>query len=523
MPHDTWIGSMMANAMRDPLFLAALTVAEQDRPGAGDFCLRCHTPPGFVGGRTRASDPSAGAGRGALLEPADLEGVGCDSCHRMLPTENLGNAQYLFSPTDVRFGPYADAYSMRHGSERSDWIADPRLCGSCHEVSNPTAPLRRADGSDTGLRFPLDTTYSEWRASDFARAGDPGARTCQDCHMPRIEGSAFTSTHSTAMERMNPRRHDFVGGNVWAIRMLGQMRNDPSLGDFYAPDLAPYYERAAERAEASLRAAATLEVRDAPVEAAPGERVEVTVRITNRSGHKLPTGYADGRRVWLQVDLLDARGVVTPISGAYDASEAQLDPNDPQLRVYEAQHGRIGVGVEEHLALHDTIVRDTRLPPRGFRPDERTRPVGRDFAGGEAGALRHWDDATYAITLPAHGSGPFTVRVRALYQATTREYVEFLERENRTDDRGRELRRRWEESGRAAPFVIASVATEIALPGAVDGGMRDEEPSRAVGCGCRVPGAWTPRGALGVLLAGVVALPRRRRAGDVRARLSESR
>src|SRR5262245_5988328 len=44
MPWDTWAGSMMANAARDPLFLAAVTVAEQDHPGSGSFCLRCHTP-----------------------------------------------------------------------------------------------------------------------------------------------------------------------------------------------------------------------------------------------------------------------------------------------------------------------------------------------------------------------------------------------------------------------------------------------------------------------------------------------
>ena len=85
MPYDTWAGSMMANAMRDPLFLAALTVAEQDAPGVGDYCLRCHTPPGFVGGRTR-STPTAS--RGTALESADLDGVTCDSCHRMTATTN---------------------------------------------------------------------------------------------------------------------------------------------------------------------------------------------------------------------------------------------------------------------------------------------------------------------------------------------------------------------------------------------------------------------------------------------------
>ena len=56
MPHSTWGGSMMANALRDPLFWAALDVANRDaasigKPGVGDYCLRCHTPRGWYGGR----------------------------------------------------------------------------------------------------------------------------------------------------------------------------------------------------------------------------------------------------------------------------------------------------------------------------------------------------------------------------------------------------------------------------------------------------------------------------------------
>ena len=35
MPHSTWGGSMMANAMRDPLFWAALDVANNDATGIG--------------------------------------------------------------------------------------------------------------------------------------------------------------------------------------------------------------------------------------------------------------------------------------------------------------------------------------------------------------------------------------------------------------------------------------------------------------------------------------------------------
>lgn len=524
MPYDGWIGSMMGNTLRDPLFLAALTVAEQDRPDVGDWCLRCHTPPGFVNGHTRGS---RAASRGATLDLEEREGVSCDSCHRMVPTTNLGNAQYVISPTDVRFGPYATIESSRHPGQMSAWTADSRLCGTCHEVTNPVQPLRRADGTDTGQRFPLDTTYSEWARSDYAVAGSPEARTCQDCHLPRLAGRGQSSTYKTAMVRDRPRRHDFAGANAWGLRVLAAMRMSTDSGDFYDPTVVPLYEAGARRAEESLRSALTIELREVPARAAPGERVGFVARVTNRTGHRVPTGYADGRRVWLEVSLVDADRRATVLSGAYDDATAHLDENAPGLRVYEAWHGRAGMGRGEHIALHDTVVRDTRIPPRGYRPLAGHEPVGADYAGGANGALRHWDDARYAITLPASARGTVTVRVRARYQTTTREYVEFLARENRTDDRGRELLRLYEASGRAAPFDMTEATAEITVTpapvdagvddaGARDGGgadvvMRDagmtgEGPAPAPGCGCRTRGR--SRGSSGAWMFVALAVAR---------------
>ena len=219
MPYDGWSSSMMGNAMRDPLFLAALTIAEQDLPGSGDYCLRCHTPPGFVGGRTRSS---AAASRGADLETADLDGVTCDSCHRMTETANLGNAQYVFSPTETRFGPYATINSIRHPGAVSTWLADSRMCATCHEITNPAQPLLRADGTDTGQRYPLDTTYSEWSRSDYAVAGSPVAATCQDCHMPKViaGGCRFYEFGEPWFERPDMPQHSFAGANTWVVQAI---------------------------------------------------------------------------------------------------------------------------------------------------------------------------------------------------------------------------------------------------------------------------------------------------------------
>ena len=38
----------------------------------------------------------------------------------------------------------------------------------------------------------------------------------------------------------------------------------------------------------------------------PGGELVVRTKVTNLTGHKLPTGYPEGRRMWLQVQVQDA-------------------------------------------------------------------------------------------------------------------------------------------------------------------------------------------------------------------------
>jgi len=55
-PAFNWKGSVMAHAAGDPLFWATVAIAEQDFDGAGDLCLRCHNPAGWLGGRSTPTD-----------------------------------------------------------------------------------------------------------------------------------------------------------------------------------------------------------------------------------------------------------------------------------------------------------------------------------------------------------------------------------------------------------------------------------------------------------------------------------
>ena len=84
-PSNTWAGSMMAQATRDPVFWAALDVANNDVPGAGRFCLRCHTPVGWMNDRCYP-DTDGCALEGFIddfNDNKDFDGITCHTCHRL--------------------------------------------------------------------------------------------------------------------------------------------------------------------------------------------------------------------------------------------------------------------------------------------------------------------------------------------------------------------------------------------------------------------------------------------------------
>jgi hypothetical protein len=116
--------------------------------------------------------------------------------------------------------------------------------------------------------------------------------------------------------------HEFAGGNYWMPRVL--IKENPELGYHDS------YEKSAKNAEAKLRTAAELTLQ-APSRAAPGEKVSIRVRVENKTGHKLPTGYPEGRRMWLEVEVDDETGAPIFHSGVYDRATATR-ASDPQLR-----------------------------------------------------------------------------------------------------------------------------------------------------------------------------------------------
>ncbi|MEN3001612.1 MAG: fibronectin type III domain-containing protein [Armatimonadota bacterium] len=433
-PHFQWAGSMMAQAARDPVFRAALTIAEQDAPGAGQFCWRCHSPTAWLEARSQPYD-------GSNFEPDDLQGVQCDVCHRLVdplsdegrslsdyPVPGYGNGMMVLSNSTAKRGPRADSFA-NHEWLYSSFHSTGHFCGMCHDVSNPRL-ASDARNQPPHEYMPITRIYSEWLLSDYPQRGVQ----CQTCHMPRTVGKAAEGPVPPV--RSDLRRHTFAGGNYWVPQILPLFweYDDRTLD---ALTVGRY------RAIEMVRCAAKLSL------ASPKKYGNITLRVTNLTGHKFPTGDPESRRAWLHVEFLDAQGNVIGESGRYDFATATL-VKDPKAKIYHVQLGE-GNRPTFHMMRANRVLFDNRIPPMGFRrsafAQRQAAPVGATYRDGQ-----FWDDTTYQLP-------PGTVKVRATlyYQVMTREYIEFLRNTNTTDDWGERLYQAWLATDKAPPIAVATL------------------------------------------------------------------
>lgn len=391
----------MGHAARDPVFLAALTIADQDLLGVGDLCLRCHAPEAWLQGRCIETS-------GRLLQPDD-SGVTCSVCHRMEPNPYVRNGQYIVADDTVMRGPY-EVTPSPHQHAYATWISDPALCGTCHNLFNPLVKRRTLTGTTTNMPFPEQATYEEWAQSAFAREGGDD---CISCHMPDNEGVVGRD----GPIRVDRSSHELSGANTFLLESIALLF--PDLG------LATNLENGRARVLASLRRAARVEVIDAPTRVARGERFEVRVQVTNLTGHKFPTGYPEGRRAFLVV-----RG--STLAPAWDQDGEPIDP----LEIYQSVQGQAGLGPGHHVALNDTIFLDTRIPPRGMISTATIAPVGKRYEEVAPGMLAHWDELVWTATAPCD-LAETSVRgeLGLFYQVLTPRYANTLITEAAIDPR----------------------------------------------------------------------------------------
>jgi len=211
-------------------------------------CNGCHAPLAFLAGDIPPKPPAAGTRAN--------EGVSCDLCHTVVGFQGdlPYNFNWVVAPGKVKQGPRPGLVSPHHETRENPFLRSAEFCGTCHNEKNPWGLF-------------VKSTHLEWREGPHGTAGI----VCQDCHMPPAPG------RSAKMGELLPdvRQHLFHGAH------------DPG------------------------KLAGVIEVRIHPEvrEAEPGETVRLTAVLVNaKAGHKVPTGSAEERMLWLHVIARDARG-----------------------------------------------------------------------------------------------------------------------------------------------------------------------------------------------------------------------
>jgi hypothetical protein len=575
-PTRPWSGSMMSQSARDPIFYAQLDLAINDGRPAGprpevagmhDMCLRCHSPKGWLEGN---SDTATGLG----FVRQDLFGVQCHVCHRLVdPTltgadpdvanlltplgagdgpgvpPTFGNGMYVMDRFQSRRGPYTRAQmSIGAGATHMNVVPDtiawgpalsgvdhpamPRpffrsgnLCGTCHDVSNPTDCISPATAKDTQRCFPIERTWTEWKHSDFSGMNEAG--NCQSCHMSGplngVNSGAVCDGGATHFGDIH--FHDLTGGNAFIPAVIMEMKSYystcaigttacdnfrtavnalyPASPDFLADVDGAALEEGIARVKRTLKRAAKVEVVDSTTST-------MTVKVVNRTGHKLPTGYPEGRRMWLNVRFLGPTGTLLAESGRYDSSTASLH-HDQDLnpatatktydtiyytdsagapisgigRPTKVWEGRLDFDgtpdIEFHFALNNRIRMDNRIPPKGWiraqydanralpviPADYLTNGWQSDY-GAVSGPTLDYDQFTYPLP-----GGTDRAELTLYYQTASREYIEALRDDNPDTlraggfNRGTLLYELWSRTGtgkpnRSAPVQMAKLVRAIA-------------------------------------------------------------
>jgi hypothetical protein len=459
-----------------------------------------------------------------------------------------GSAQLSMWSGNARLGPYSeDDAEAKHQELHSQFHRSVDFCGSCHDVSNPVvgdlapnngAQLPLDPGTFDGqLDMPtnprnieakaafnnppykygvVERTYSEYKASTLSQTlvsdygtlpvelqngaiesaylaamgdgsntsapdyedGAPRYFSCQTCHMQATR--ALGCGKNGVPLRNDQPMHDLTGGNYWIPEVMQYMDTAGTLllGSGLSTTEISGMDAGVARAKANLENAASLSV------------TGNMLKVVNLTGHKLITGYPEGRRMWLNIVWKDATDATIREDGAYgplqldydidgnpgnDTVNTLLDLHDPNTRIYEvhgaitqewaakliavsASYGSIPVAYDRvsgtvthtvasiaqqapgthhetfHFVLNNKVVKDTRIPPYGMDYDESLRrsilPVVPDNPGqyGNPGTGETYNYwDDFTLTPPP---GAASAEIKLMYQPTSWEYIQFLDHAN---------------------------------------------------------------------------------------------
>lgn len=487
--------------------------AEHARYGAlardGISCATCHTMALSEGDRAKFKDDpqnSCVAERQAFLNPTNTGFARTFTGSFLLGAPNTINGPF----ENPKVKPMENALGLTPTHNAN--IKSSEVCGSCHTVHLPIL----SKGEVVGHTYE-QTTYAEWAFSDYRTGSTPDgslpfgagprAQTCQDCHMPNRDSSGrpYRSKIASIQEfssfpqadnilppaeidlpvREGFASHVLVGLNAFLIKMaqqfpdvLGIRTQDPMLTKKGLDPLLYTEQAIVHQAETK-----TADIAITGIET-KADAVEATVTVTNKAGHKFPSGVGfrrafiefqvlddEGRTLWAS-GRTDDLGVITdengrPLDGELwwkDDCSSRLAPlahqphreiitRQGEAQIYQelvSSPAATGAPQCGHSAKPENelttsflsicaTVKDNRVLPHGYRNREERIAIARALGAGpeladDAGPAKVGDDpdyrtgggdsTLYRINLADIPGKPASVQATLYYQATPPFYLQ---------------------------------------------------------------------------------------------------
>lgn len=353
-------------------FKLAVPHAEKESKVAGvkEGCNGCHAPISFMSGDVPPPKPEFGSRAN--------ESVSCDVCHTI--TGHVGDTPYNFNfisnPGKTKQGIREDTESPVHITKKNPFLSKAEFCGTCHNEKSPFGVW-------------VKSTHLEWKEGPYSKEGVQ----CQNCHMPRAPGVSS---------------------------LMGKPRSDIAQHLFHG-------------AHDPGKVRGTIELRihpDAP-DVVPGEEVKFTVALFNaKTGHKFPSGSAEERMVWLQVEAIDAKGKVYHLKvdkKGFEGEDYTISSNALAYQDMEVPLNLVNFkGIQrDGIPEGNRIFRMPYFDPKGRMTIQQwnTASLGVDYRLGP----RETKLETFTWILPDDVElGKMTVRAVLYYQKLPLPVAEFL-------------------------------------------------------------------------------------------------
>ena len=371
---DDWRSTMMANAARDPFFHAKvsheITVNPAHAIELQKRCLDCHAPMGsytalFHGATSYTLEDM-------FNDTLAMEGVSCMSCH-IIGTDGLGSrfsGDIPYDTTKKIYGPFTLPFVgpmqlyVGMTPTYSPHMSNSGVCSPCHTLQTNSVDTF---GNFTGSTFVEQATYHEWLNSSF-----PSQEIfCQTCHMPQLEEEIIIANQILALTGRSPfNLHQFAGANSFMLNILKD--NKTYLG-IDVPD--SYFDSTILYSNNNLTQNTVL--LSLVQDSINLDTAYFKVSLTNKAGHKFPSGYPS-RRAVVQFVVIKSNGDTLFRSGIFGSNyeinfssgafqnHYNVINQQTQTQIYEMVMGDVNNNKTTILERAFTHLKDNRLPPSGF-------------------------------------------------------------------------------------------------------------------------------------------------------------